>query len=97
MVLINIVTDEEIIVAKEDCLIKEEIHIIFHAEHCDCTGRWQNLDVFSDQRLDRGSTSTFLATISSGSMGRSGGDVGFISIAYGIFLSLQHNLSGKTN
>lgn len=46
MVLISIVTDEEIIVAKEDFLIKEEVHVIFHAEHCDCTGRWQNLDVF---------------------------------------------------
>lgn len=97
MVLISIVTDEEIIVAKEDCLIKEETRVTFHTEHCDCTGRWQSLDVFSDQRLDRGSASTFLATISSGSMGGSGDDVGFTSIAYGICLSLQSNLSGKTN
>ena len=97
MVLISIVTDEEIIVAKEDCLIKEEIHVIFHAEYCGCTGKWQNLDVFSDKSFDRGSASIFLASIISGSMGRNGDDVGFISMAYGIFLSLQSNLSGKTN
>lgn len=35
--------------AKEDCLIKEEIHVIFSMLNTGCTGSWQNLDVFSDQ------------------------------------------------